>query len=166
MKDIDLRIWDYIDGFSNEEERIAIEQLINTDLDFKAKYNELVALNQDFDLVELEAPSMALINKVMDQISLETKPLSAKAKTDKKVIYFISSLFGLMMLACIIVIINQIDWKTNGINAQELWPTIDLTLNNSFKVFFNNFYYGFLLFDTIVGLLFLDLMFRKKSVAF
>jgi hypothetical protein len=71
-----------------------------------------------------------------------------------------------MMLACIIVIINQIDWKTNGINAQELWPTIDLTLNNSFKVFFNNFYYGFLLFDTIVGLLFLDLMFRKKSVAF
>jgi hypothetical protein len=166
MKDIDLRIWDYIDGFSNEEERIAIKQLINTDLEFKAKYNELVALNQDFNLVELEAPSMALINKVMDQISIETKPLSAKAKTDKKVIYFISSLFALMMLACIIAVINQIDWKINGVSTQELWSTMDLTLNELFKVFFNNFYYGFLLFDIIVGLLFLDLIIRKKSVAF
>lgn len=169
MKDIELMIWDYIDGLSSGEERETIEQLIRTDLEFKAKYEELFALNQDFGLMELDAPSMVFTNKVMDKINLQTKPLSAEAKTNKKIIYSISSLFGLMMVASIIVVISQIDWAISSSTTQQIIPKMEQIsnwLNNFSKSFLNIFFYGFLMFDIIIGLMFLDRIMRRKSESF
>ncbi|OAQ38728.1 hypothetical protein A5893_11805 [Pedobacter psychrophilus] len=170
MKDEELRIWDYIDGLSSEDERTNVEQLIRTDLVFKAKYEELLAANSDFDLIGLDAPSMVFTNKVMHQIYLEAKPLSAKAKTDKKIIYLIAGLFGLMMVACIMVGINQIDWSINNSTPFSIMPKNGLNLKSfSGEIsngFINKFFYGFLMFDMIVGLMFLDKLMRKKSPSF
>ncbi len=168
MKDIELRIWDYIDGVSTENERANIEQLLRTDVSFKAKYEELYALNQDFGLMELDAPSMAFANKVMDKIDLQTKPLSAKAKTDKKIIYFISSLFGLMMLACVIVVISHIDWNVSSPTNEYVMPNFGQIFNvvRISNGFFNNVFYGFFMFDVIVGLMLLDGLMREKSAIF
>lgn len=165
MKDIELMIWDYIDGLSSGEERKTIEQLIRSDLEFKAKYEELLELNQDFGLMELEALSMVFTNKVMDKINFQIKPLSAEAKTDKKIIYFISSLFGLMMASCIIVVISQIDWTISPSTTQQIIPNFGQNLNSLSIMphgLFNNFFYGFLMFDMIVGLMFLDRMMRSR----
>ncbi len=169
MKDIELRIWDYIDGLSSEEEKNVIEQLIKSDLVFKAKYDELLAINSDFDLMELDAPSMVFTNKVMNQINLELRPLSAKAKTDKKIIYLIAGLFGLMMIGCIVVIINQIDWTIGTSTTQHVINNFGQNFNNLNLIpqeLLNKYFYGFLMFDIIAGLMFLDKMIRKRSASF
>ena len=57
--DMETRLWDYIDGTSNTEERSFVEQLIATNLEWKSKYKELLEVHQLVSgHIELDEPSM------------------------------------------------------------------------------------------------------------
>ena len=100
MNPVEDRIWDYIDGFCSLEEKETIAQLIINDPVYRDKYAELMDLQQSLSLMELNEPAMAFTHKVMDKIAMQNQPLSAKASIDKRIIYGITSLFGLMLLGC------------------------------------------------------------------
>jgi len=160
MKDIELKIWDYIDGICSEGEKKVIENLIDTDRDYKKTYEELISLNNDINLIGIDAPSMVFTNKVMAQIDLQVKPLSAKAKINKSIIYSIAAFFALMIASCIMVAVAEIDWSNHGSTVEMS----NFNTNHLFKLgsINMNFVYVFLMLYVMVVLLFIDKYLRKN----
>jgi hypothetical protein len=165
MNPIEKKIWDYIDGFCSLKEQKTIKQLIDNDPVYRDKYAELTAIEQNMQLLELDAPSMAFANKVMDKISLKSKPLSVSAVVDKRIIYGISALLGLMLLASLCFTVYQIDWTAVSfsipadfqIDYNELGSKIKISANLKTILL-----YAFLMFDIVAGLMLLDRYLRKR----
>ena len=65
----ELRLWAYIDGLSSVEERTAIKKLIETNVEWKNKYYELLEMDQLVRSTELEQPSMRFTKNVMEEIA-------------------------------------------------------------------------------------------------
>jgi hypothetical protein len=165
MNLIEEKIWDYIDGFCTLEEQEAIKQLITNDPVYIDKYTELMAIEQNMQHLELDEPSMAFTNKLMDKISLQIKPLSASAAIDKRIIYGISALLGFMLLASLGFTAYQVDWSA-----------VSFSLPSNYKIDYNELgskiqipttvktiiIYSFFMFDIIAGLMLLDRYLRKK----
>ena len=63
------RLWEYIDGQASVEERTVIEQLLQTDAEWKQAYHELLEVNKLLHSSELEAPSLRFSKNVMEEIS-------------------------------------------------------------------------------------------------
>ncbi len=48
LNEIEVRLWEYIDGFSDAQEKSAIEKLIAENAEWKAKYHELLEVHQSY----------------------------------------------------------------------------------------------------------------------
>ena len=46
QRNIEERLWEFIDGHSSLEEKTVIERLLQTDAEWKAKYSELLEVNE------------------------------------------------------------------------------------------------------------------------
>nr|MBC7612837.1 hypothetical protein [Pseudopedobacter sp.] len=162
MNTIEERIWDYLDGICSSEEQEIILKLIANDPVYQDKYQELLAVQKDIQLLELDEPSMSFTNKVMDEVAFQSKPLSAKAKIDKKIIYGISTMFGVLLLICLAITFKGIDWSSSAalpvkLNLDQLSKQIKLSSEAK-----NLILYGFLMFDTIAALMLMDKYLRKR----
>ncbi|MEO5912400.1 MAG: hypothetical protein ABIP95_16050 [Pelobium sp.] len=162
--DIEQKIWDYIDGLCSLKEQEEIALLIKNNPTYKNKYEELMALQLDLQALDLDEPSMAFTNKVMDKITLINKPLSAKALIDKRIIYGLGSIFGILILACLVIVLSQVNWNIplNTPSSFKVDLSVigdDFNISSSTKTFLM---YSFFMFDTILGLMILDKYFRKK----
>ncbi|MBU1373465.1 MAG: hypothetical protein KKG25_10255 [Bacteroidetes bacterium] len=162
MNTVEEGIWDYIDGLSSLEEQEAISQLIANDPVYQDKYQELLAIQKDIQLIELDEPSMSFTNKVMDKVAFQIKPLSAKAMVDKRIIYGISAVFGVLLLVCLTIVFKGIDWSLSTtlpvkLNLDQF--TSQINLSSASK---NFILYGFLMFDTIAALMLMDKYLRKR----
>ena len=60
-------LWNFIDGTISASEKIVVEKLLQTDADWKAKYGELLQVNELLQSSELEAPSLRFSKNVMEQ---------------------------------------------------------------------------------------------------
>ncbi|HET6767797.1 MAG TPA: hypothetical protein VFH08_10375, partial [Chitinophagaceae bacterium] len=67
--DIEQQLWSYIDGHSTSEERSSIEKLLQSNLDWKDKYHELLEIHQLMNAAELEQPSLRFTKNVMEKIA-------------------------------------------------------------------------------------------------
>jgi hypothetical protein len=166
MNPIEDRIWDYIDGFCSLEEQETISQLIAHDPVYRDKYEELIALQQSLNQLELDEPSMAFTNKVMDKIALQSQPLTAKSLIDKRIIYGISALFGFMLLTCLIVLLKEINWSAAIALPENLTVNYNqigskFVLSSGVKT---GLMYSFFMFDIVAGLMILDKYLRKRLV--
>ena len=166
MNPIEDKIWDYIDGFCSLEEQQTISQLIATNPVYRDKYEELMALQLNLSQLELDQPSMSFTNKVMDKIALQSQPLTAKSLIDKRIIYGISALFGFMLLACLVVLLKEINWSASialpekfNINYNQIESKF--MLSSGFKT---GLMYSFFMFNIIAGLMILDKYLRKRLV--
>ncbi len=162
MNMIEERIWDYLDGLSSLEEQEIITNLIANDPIYKEKYQELLAIQKDIQLLELDEPSMSFTNKVMDKVAFQSKPLSAKAMIDKRIIYGISAVLGVLLLACLAIAFKGIDWSLSAtvpvkFNLDQFTSQFKLS-SEARKLFL----YGFLMFDTIAALMVMDKYLRKR----
>ena len=160
MKNLEEKIWDYIDGFATEQERIDLEDLLKQNPIAQQKFEELNSLNFDFKDLELDQPSMSFSANIMREIN---SPLSKSASIDKRIIYSIGSLFGLTMAACVLLILFNIDWST-GSNYNFELP--NLSFSNAISTFTEKYqylFYGFLMFDIAVALLFFDSYLNKRK---
>ncbi len=164
MNEIEEKIWAYIDGTCSLEEQEIISNLIKSDPIYKDKYKELVIFHTDMLALDMDEPSMAFTNKVMEKISLQSKPLSARARIDKRIIYTISAVFGMMLLACLVFILKEVNWSSTSDWSGGLTINFN-TLNHKAKipiVVRNVSLYAFFLFDTVAGLMILDKFLRRK----
>lgn len=109
------RLWDWLDGLSSNDEASELQQLVNTLPDWRAKYDELLAVHQSLKAdIELLQPSMRFTKNVMDQIAAISIKVTAKSYLNNKVIYSIGGLFVVMLSAIILYAIAMVDWAAGG----------------------------------------------------
>lgn len=157
---IEERLWDYIDGTCNAEEKTFIGQLIATNAEWKAKYKELLEVNQLMGNIDLEEPSMRFTQNVMEEIGKFQIAPAAQSYINKRVIWGIGTFFLLSILGFLIYGFGQIDWSSTSGNSKM---SIDFN-KIDFSVFFNNTYTNvFLMLNVVLGLVMLDMYLGKKK---
>lgn len=157
---IEERLWEYIDGTCNEEEKTFIEQLIATNIEWKAKYRELLDVHQLMGNLELDEPSMRFTQNVMEEIGKFQIAPAAQSYINKRVMWGIGSFFLLSIVGFLIYGFGQVDWTSgNGDSRFKLdFSKVDLS------VFFNNTYTNiFMMVNVILGLVLLDMYLGKKK---
>ena len=160
---IEDRLWDYIDGSSNAEEKSFIDQLIATQEAWRNKYHELLELHQLINIsLELDEPSMRFSQNVMEEIAKHQITPATKTYINKKVINGIGIFFLVMITGMLIYGLGQINWTDTSTGSNDL-----LTKYNPGKIdfskFFNNTYTTiFMMVNVVMGLMLLDMYLGKK----
>jgi preprotein translocase subunit Sss1 len=158
------RLWDYIDGLSSPSEKTVIEQLLEANAEWKAKYHELLEVHQLMSSSELEEPSMRFTKNVMDEIArLQIAPATS-AYINKNIIRGIGIFFITIIVGFIIYGIGQldIDWTSNG---KSIIP-VDLSKVNYSRFFNNTWVNAFMIVNIVAGLFLLDRYLANKRKKF
>src|ERR1700754_2615851 len=116
MNAIEEKLWNYIDGTSTPAEQEAISRLIEQDGLYAQKYQELLALNQEFSTMELDEPPMAFTYNVMESIRTENALQPLKAAIDKRIIKGIAGFFGITILTLLVFVFSSIDMSGVKLN--------------------------------------------------
>lgn len=159
MNTVEQRIWDYLDGTCTSQEAVVIRQLIESDPVFRATYEELQTIDLDLEQLELEDPSMGFSRNVMECIKLEPNPGSIKSLIDKRIINGIAGFFMITILVLLGLVLANTDWsKVSGMGLTDTMkmPDPHQYLNSTVVK-------GFLFFDLIAGLYFMDSYLRRRS---
>lgn len=158
---IEERLWDYIDGTCNEQEKSFIRQLIETNLEWKAKYNELFEVHQLMhNSIELDEPSLRFRQNVMEEIAKYQIAPATKSYINKNIIRGIGGFFVLMVLGFLIAGFAQVNWSDASSGAGL---PLDLT-KLEWSRFFNNTYTNiFMMVNIMLGLMLLDMHLGNKK---
>jgi hypothetical protein len=158
---IEERLWDYIDGTCSEQEKTFIEQLIATNLEWKAKYSELLEVHQVMADIDLEQPSMRFTQNVMEEIGKLHIAPAAQSYINKKVIRGIFAFFLLTIVGFLVYGFGQMDWRSSNGDSSSF--SIDFS-KVDLSVFFNNTYANaFMMVNVVLGLVLLDMYLGKKK---
>lgn len=161
-QNIEQQLWEYIDGISSNEERTSIERMLQSNLEWKSKYHELLELHQLMNTAELEQPSMRFSKNVMEKIAQYHIAPAAKNYINKKIIWGIAGFFLTLIGAFLIYGFAQVDWNFQD-NSK---PLIDFSTFDMGKVFNNNFVNVFMMINVLLGLVLLDRVLANKRKKF
>ena len=162
---IEQQLWAYIDGISSNEERTSIEKMLQSNLEWKNKYHELLEVHQLMNSAELEQPSMRFTKNVMEKIAQYHIAPATKNYINKKIIWGIAGFFFTLIIIFLIYGFAQIDWTS----ATDTKPSIDLSRLSQVdysKIFNNNFVNGFMMVNVLLGLVLLDRVLANKRKKF
>ncbi len=162
MNKIEERLWNYIDGTCSEDEQKAISILIEQDEAYRLKYEELIALNQQFSKMEMDEPSMAFTYNVMEGIRAEYAQKPLKAMIDKRIIKGITFFFIFTILLLMIYVLSTVHLSGSSL-AVHLPNSVKLPEMKNY--FTGPVIKGFLFFDVVLGLFLFDAYLRKRSVS-
>ena len=164
-ENIEDRLWDYLDGEGSGDDRLFIEQLIASDVEWKAKYQELLEL-QDLlsHRLELDEPSMRFTMNVMEAIGKHHIAPAASSYINKRIIKGIAGFFICSIIGLLIAGFTQINWSAGNTDS----TLIDLSKVNLNKVdptrLFNNTWFNvFMMINVVLGLMLLDMYLRSKK---
>lgn len=162
MNTMEERLWSYIDGSCTADEKKAIDILIAQDEAYRRKYNELLALNQEFSKMELDEPSMAFTYNVIEGIRAEHARQPLKAGIDKRIIKGITGFFivSIVLLVIYMVSTTPVGHVSFSGHAAETIKMPDL--KNYFNV---HLLEVFFFFDLVLGLFLFDAYLRKRGVS-
>ena len=161
QNDIEVRLWEYIDGFSSNEEKTVIEKLVSENAEWKAKYHELLEVHQSLNLVELEEPSMRFTKNVMEEIAKYQIAPATKTYINSKVIWSIGIFFLTMIVGFLVYAIAQIDWTVAGDSKSTLG--VDLSRVDYSQMFNSTLMNGVMMLNVILGLFLLDRYLANKN---
>src|SRR5215213_5876555 len=137
QQQMEERLWNYIDGASETEERSAIQKLLDSNVEWQSTYKELLEVHQLLHSSELEEPSMRFSRNVMEEIGrLQIAP-ATKNYINKKIIYGLGAFFIVMIAGFLVFGFSQINWSAPA-DSNDLIP-VDFSKVN-FNVFFSNTY--------------------------
>ncbi|HEU4633674.1 MAG TPA: hypothetical protein VFS22_06805 [Flavisolibacter sp.] len=161
LNEMEVRLWEYIDGFSNDTEKNAIQKLIAENAEWKAKYHELLEVHRSINLVELEQPSLRFTKNVMEEIArLHINP-AARQYINNKVIWGIGAFFVTVIVAFLVYGLSQIDWSTpTNVDSGVLDKIADADYS---KMFNNTFVNVFMMLNVVLGLMLFDRYLNNKK---
>jgi len=159
---IEEQLWSYIDGFSSEEERSAIEKLLQNNVEWKNKYHELLDAHQLIKSAELEQPSMRFTKNVMEQIAKYQIAPATKTYINKKIIWSIGAFFITMIVGFLIYGFGQINWNVSG----DTKLPVDLSKIDYSKIFKNSYVNIFMMINVLLGLVLLDRVLANRRKRF
>jgi general stress protein CsbA len=162
--DIEQQLWEYIDGISSTQEKSAIEKLLDSNLEWKNKYHELLQVNQLLRSSELEHPSLRFTQNVMDTIAKYHIAPATKQYINNRIIWSIGIFFLTMIIGFLVYGFGQVNWSSGEAGKNSLGvdlPKIDIN-----KIFSNNWVNGFMMVNIIIGLALLDRVLANKRKHF
>jgi hypothetical protein len=159
---IESRLWNYIDGGVDPEEKKRIEQLLDNNEIWRCRYHELLqfhaTMREDF---ELDHPSMRFSKNVMDEIAhLKVAP-ATKSYINKRIINGIAGLFLVMIAGLLIYGFAMVDWNSIGAGR----PAFDISKIDVTRYFNKTSIDLFLMLNIVLALVLLDRMLSKKRAA-
>jgi hypothetical protein len=165
MNTMEEKLWNYIDGTCSATEQEAISRLIEQDEVYARKYQELLALNQEFAAMELDEPPMAFTYNVMETIRNENAMQPLKAAIDKRIILGISVFFVFTILALLVFSLANINVSGIQLSAPSVKLPDNIKLPDTNSIFSGPFMKWFLVFDVILALFLTDAYLRRRKTA-
>lgn len=161
QKNIDERLWNYLDGISSDNEKTTIEKLLESDSEWKMKYHELLEVHQLISSSELEEPSLRFTKNVMEEIAKYHIAPATKSYINKKIIWGISFFFLALIIGFLIYGFGQIDWTAKNDSTLP----VDLSKFDISRFFDNTWVNVFMMINIVLGLFLLDnyLSNKRKS---
>jgi hypothetical protein len=156
------RLWDYIDGLSEQNENITVQKLIAENAEWRVKYHELLEVHQMIGTAELESPSMRFTKNVMDEIAKNHIAPATKHYINNNIIWSIAFFFITLIIGFVIYGASQINWNSGKPNT----TVIDFFQVDYSKVFNNTFVNIFMMLNVILGLMLLDRYLNKNKKQF
>lgn len=162
QQEIDIRLWDYIDGTAPANEKSAIEELLASNAEWKSRYQELLELNSLVRSTEVETPSMRFSKNVMEKIAnLHIAP-AAKTYINKKIIWGISFFFIALLIGFLVYGFGQTNWNdSKSSSISEKYTNIDFS-----RFFSNAWVNAFMMINVVLGLFLLDNYLSRKRKEF
>jgi hypothetical protein len=160
MNEIEEKLWNYIDGTCTPAEQEATARLIAQDELYAKKYQELLALNQEFATMELDEPPMAFTYNVMETIRTENAMQPLKAAIDKRIIKGIAIFFMLTIVALLVMAFSSID--ISGVKLNITMPA-SIKLPSTNGILGSAFMKWFLIFDVVLALFLTDAYLRRRK---
>ena len=159
-QNMEERLWDYIDGTCNEQEKSFIEQLIDSNLEWKAKYKELLDVHTLMQTsLELDEPSLRFRQNVMEEIAKYHIAPATRTYINKNVVRGIGAFFILMIIGLFVYSFGQVNWNDG---SGSIIP-VDISTFDWSKVFNNAYVNVFLMVNIVLGLVLLDMYLNKKK---
>src|SRR5689334_8231251 len=112
--EMEVRLWEYIDGLASESQKAAIEKLIGENAEWRAKYHELLDVHQLIGSAELEEPSLRFTKNVMEEIARYHIAPATRNYINKKVIWGIAVFFIVLIVGFLVYGFGQVDWHAAG----------------------------------------------------
>jgi hypothetical protein len=160
---MDERLWNYIDGTASAAERSFVEKLLAANLEWKAKYHELLEVNKLLQSSELENPSMRFTKNVMEEIAKLHIAPATKTYINKKIIWGLAIFFITMVVGFLVYGFGQIDWAAKGGDSKS---PIDFSKVDYGKFFNNTYANVFLMINVVLGMFLLDRYLANKRKKF
>ena len=148
---IEERLWNFIDGTVSIDEKSVIQQLLQNDAEWKAKYNELLQINELLQSSELEAPSFRFSKNVMEQIGKLYIAPATKSYINKKIIWGIGFFFIAMLIGFLIYGFGQMSLTT----GEESVISKNISKFDLSRCFSNTGVNAFMLISGVTGLVLL-----------
>ncbi|HYM95494.1 MAG TPA: hypothetical protein VET23_15250 [Chitinophagaceae bacterium] len=162
QKNMEERLWDYVDGTASAEERSVIGRLLQSNMEWKNKYKELLETHQLLQSAELEAPSLRFTKNVMEEIAKYHIAPATKTYINKKIIWGIGFFFIATIIGFLVYGFGQIDWTAKG----DTTLPVDFSKVDISKFFSNTYVNIFMMINVVLGLFLLDNYFSNKRKAF
>ena len=160
QQNIEDRLWDYIDGTCDDQEKSFIEQLLETNQEWKASYKELLNVHLLMQgSLELDEPSLRFRQNVMEEIAKYHIAPATKTYINKNIIRGIGAFFLVMITGFLIYGFMQVNWSESSQNSLPF----DLSKLEWNKVFNNTYTNVFMMINVVLGLMLLDMYLGKKK---
>ncbi|HEY1112776.1 MAG TPA: hypothetical protein VGE66_04425 [Chitinophagaceae bacterium] len=154
LMDIEVKLWEYIDGMVEPSEKSAVEKLIAENAEWKAKYHELLEVHQSINLVDLEEPSLRFTRNVMDEIAKYHIAPATREYINKKIIWGIAAFFITVIVSFVVYGLAQIDWSAGS--SDGTIGGVDFRQVDYSRMFSNTFVNIFMMLNILLGLMLLD----------
>jgi hypothetical protein len=161
LKNMEERLWDFIDGSSSPAEKETISHLLETNPAWQKAYAAMMDMNALFRETNLEEPSMRFSKNVMEEIAKHTIAPSTKSYVNKKIIYSIGGFFLILIGGMLAYLFTQIDYSQQGsISIPSSLPKMNTDWSFLGKSTSLNI---FLIIDTVLGLFLIDKFLQNKK---
>jgi len=162
-QNIDDRLWEYIDGQSSAEEKTTIENLLESNQQWREKYHELLEVHQLAQSSALEEPSMRFTKNVMEEIAKYHIAPATKSYINNKIIWGIGAFFIVLIVGFLIYGFGQVDWNAKGdTNLPVDLNKVDFSKVDFSRLFSNTYVNIFMMINVVLGLMLLDRYFASK----
>jgi len=161
LKNMENRLWDFIDGLSTPDERNEILRLLETNPSWQQAYAAMMDMNMILQETSLEEPSMRFSKNVMEEISLLKVAPATKNYVNKKIVYSIGGFFIILIIGFLGYMFTQIDLSQPGSSPSPVdFSSFEFDWRKYYKPAYINI---FLMVDVVLGLLYLDNYLRRKK---
>lgn len=162
QQNMEERLWSFIDGSVSTEEKTVIEKLLDSDTAWKARYQELLEVNELLRSSKLDAPSMRFTKNVMEEIAKLHIAPATKTYINKKIIWGIGIFFIALFVGFLIYGFGQ----TGVTTGEESIVSKNLNKLDFSKFFSNTWVNVFMMINVVIGLFLLDNYLSNKRKEF